>query len=377
MIGSNPACDIIIHTDAIAEFAFELRCDAKALVVYNPKTNTTDSIASLSRFGIQVSGPLQAKDEFLNTKSKPREWFAKEDLWFDRLPTVFGSIVGGFLPQKARYGCWVAIAILTMGFAAIPDQKSEIDLSTTPITLEMGKISSEIIGFTIQRQGYETGALLNIDVSPQEAKQAHLMQFRTAKLDAKNEIKMFVNKHEIFASEAMPNCLKRFCNVVFRINRGVLITGTNQIKIVHQDPRSFYIIGDMLVRSLPPISQEEIKRVERWEAVANRAYNERDIVPENLVRVRRDLEQALDFLNTRDGAENLRSRIEAFQSEAKAAFEREAKERWSRIEVSQKLRNLDDTIFHLQKLMALYPDTSSEEHRKIQKRMQQVKEMKK
>ncbi len=377
MVGSDERCDIIINAAAVRAFAYQIDTDGKSLQLTKVDTGATADATVLQRFGLQLAGPLPAKNQQLQPKSPWREGLAKEGMWFDRLPDTIALLTGGFLQQKWRFATWLTCLALIFILMVERDVTKAVDLSEQPIAISVDEVSSQIIGYTVARQGYERGTTLAIEMREQDAAFDQLISFQAAKLDVGGEVKFTFRDQTLVRSEPMPNCMKKFCPVTFRVPAGTFEAGQNLIRIEHDPDAGFYILGQLLVRPLPQISAEEIKRVERWEATANRAYNERDIVPKNLVHARRDLDQALDFLARRAGADDLRARLEAFRTEAEAAFANEVADRWARVDVNMKLKKYDIAEFHLGTLMDLHPDTSTAEHREIQNRLAELKELKK
>ena len=375
VVGGSEWCDIIVNSDAVADQAYRVMTDGNSLNCQHVQSGEAIDLDKLTRLGLQVTGPLTASDASLSRVAKIADSLARERLWFARLPTYLSAPALGFLPQKIRFATWAA-AIALFGLASSDNQaNAHLDLSKRPIEIVQDKVSSDVIGWTIKRRGYEKGATVVVRLDDDAASKSHLVSFRAAKFDVGGEVKFRVGDQTVYESPAMPNCIKKFCPVSFRVPAGVFRAGRNTVQITHDEQADFYIIGNLLIRSLPPIKPAEIKRVERWEELANRAYNERDIVPKNLVEVKRGLDQALDFLDRRAGADDLRARITAFREEAESAFAKEVADRWARVEVNQKLKKIDIAEFHLKTLMELHPDTSSAQHRLIQKRLKSLGEM--
>lgn len=377
LVGSDPACDIIINAHAVDARAYAIHRQGKALQIVHLKSGKQVGPEALQRFGIQVSSPLRSPNKTLRGGSTWRELVAKEDLWLSRQPRWLRLGLGGAMQQHRRFAIWGLIASVVMVSTLAPSTTDAIDYSKTPIAIQMDHVSSAIIGVTTQRAGYENGALLTVVANADQARLAHLLSFRAAKLDMGKELRIFTTAGLVYESEAMPNCIKQFCEIKVRIPAGFLQEGNNEIQLVHDPAGEFYIIGDILLRPLPKITPDEIIRVKRWEKIANRAYNERKIVPENLVQVKRELDQAIDFLDTRAGGDTIRARIEAFRSEAEDAFRSEVKDRWAKVDINQKLKNFESAQFHLDRLRGLFPDTSSKEHQAVQNRISRIKEMQK
>lgn len=380
-IGSSTACDVIVNSAAVAPLGYVVYSEKGVLHAFHNASSREVPLRSLKALGIELVGPIAGEAKTSGrAMPAPREFLAKEAARFDRLPSAVRTALLGSLPQKARLGVWgfaftLGIALLTgVGQEAPP----ALDLADDAKELAFDAIFTQTVGASPKNpdfvKGYEKGVTFVLDMPAVDASLASLMSFDVAGLNLGHELILKINDKVVLQTEAEGACAQESCSKSLRLEQGLLKPGQNKIVFEHTRPESSYFLARIHVRSLPPMKAEETQQAARWLEIAERAYAERQIVPDNVVTAGRFAEQVLKLARERDGAKDVESRAAALKREIDVAHVAMAKALWDEFAVNERLERRPEQERVLDHLLRLYPDPAAPEHARVREKLEELKE---
>jgi hypothetical protein len=311
-----------------------------------------------------------------------RELLAREAAFVGRLPGPLRGALLAPLPQVFRLAV-VGGVVAALGLAGwrwsqrTPDPV--IDLSTTALPLSFDVLRGETLGANPAkatfRKGYEHGITFALDTPAGAETRPAVVAFSVAGLNIGKELELRVNDHSVFVSEAETACAQRVCDKTVRIDAGLLAAGTNELRFVHSDPASSYFVSSILVQSLRPLTSQDGEQLAHWLALASRAYDERQIVPENLLVAQQNVAAALKLARERVGGEAFAARAAVMRGEIDGALATEKNRLHADISIFTRLEKNDDLQRALEQLLRLVPDPDSAEAVGIRKRIHDLKDV--
>jgi hypothetical protein len=373
-IGSNADDDIILNAASLDASAYLLSAAADELVFTHLATNQRTDGEQFKKFGLELAGPIFGQaTKGRSLRQKIRELLSLEKSWTKNRSKLFQKILLVNCSQSLRFLSFSAMVALSgyflFGYPANPPQ----DLSKEPVVLTFDALFSETIGASKKRFGYENGITLALDAPESVRKQSTLLSLDAGGLNFGEELKFVVKDKVVFATEADPNCSEEICTLQIPLALGVIAPGLNVITILHEPRESSYLIKNIHLLPTPVITELEIEKIEHLYTLAQRAYEDRELVPENLVSSQYDLKKALALLDSRQRSkgltEELRNKIIVL------AHESFAKDFWSKAEVATKLQNYQEAEKQLALLQRLFPDPLSEQYKLAQAKLDAIKEI--
>jgi len=374
--------DIMVNAMTLPEIAFKLDVSAEDLQLYHYQSQKVVSLDRIEPLGLMAWGPYPVIDNDGSFKTSVsialKELSAKEDFALGSMPHWLRRISGCGLTYGRRWFARMGVMTTFIALLALGTQpKSMPDLSTVPFTLTFGTVHSTPIGASPSRPGYEQGILFQIDAPEDSHSHQHLLSFKGAGLNIDNEVELVLNDGSIFHSNADANCITSFCDYTIPLAAGLVKSGLNNLKLVHNPAVSAYFLSDLHLSKLDKTKPIELQQVQRWIQIAERHYNEREIVAENIVIAIDQLDKALEFLQTRESEPSTRDltlRASVLKKEAQEAFAALVTDLWNRVKVNQKLEKNHKATKLLELLLRLYPNPTDSEHMRIKQNLTQIKE---
>jgi hypothetical protein len=380
-IGVTGKNDIIVNAQSLADHAFTLTSSKGGLVLLREPKGEAINLGALKNLGLSAKGPIRGDAVQGGGAGRfVREALGREKAWFDGLPGVARRWLGGFLPQPVRLGVWTSGVAAVLALALAAPEQTYRDLSREPLVLKFDTVRSETVGANPKNldfvRGYENGVTFEVEVP--EANEGHplLLSFGLAGLNIGKELQLRFNGKQIFESDAEAECAQDFCAKSVRVDGRNVKAGTNVIEFKHKAKESSYFIAKMHVRPLPPLTELEIQQLAHWLGLAQRAYDERGIVPENLVSAKNYVSKLTKLASERDSASEAAAKAKILEGEIDKAFAQTVDEYWTAYKFAEKLGNKLDMEQALHQLLKLHPNPKSEEHADIIEKLQALKEQK-
>lgn len=380
-IGVSGKNDIIVNVQALADHAFTLTAaGGKLVLVREPKGEAVD-LHTLKNLGLVAKGPIRGDVAVEGGMARTvREALGREKAWFQGLPGVAQKALLGMLPQGLRLAAWASAlgGLVVLGLSA--PEATRLDLSKQPIELTFDAVKSDTLGANPKSadfvKGYEQGITFNVDVPAEQKGHPLVFSFQVAGLNIGNELELKVNGKKAYASAAEADCAQDVCVKSLRIDGKLVKAGNNVLQFKHNEPQSSYFLAKLHVRPLPALSDVEREQLEHWFGLAQRAYDERNIVPENLVTAKSYASKVTKLASERDGVEAVSSKAQILEAEVDRAFAATVQEYWTAHATAEKLGNKADMEQALGQLLKLYPNARSEEHAEVMEKLQELKEPK-
>lgn len=380
-IGVSGKNDIIVNVQALADHAFTLTVSGNKLVlVREPKGDAVD-LHTLKNLGLTAKGPIRgdAVDQG-SAKRALREVFGREKAWFQSLPRMAQRWLGGALPQGLRLGAWTSAAAALVALSLSAPEQAAPDLSKAAVDIAFDVVKSDTFGANPKSpdfaKGYEKGITFQVDVPKDQKGRPLVFSFRLAGLNIGKELELKVNGKPVFETAAEAECAQDVCAKSVRIDGKFVKAGTNTLFFKHNEPQSSYFVAKLHVRPLPALNDLEKQQLDHWLELAQRAYDERGIVPENLVTAKSYVGKLIKLASERDGVSDVAAKALILESDVDRAFAATSEEYWTAFAFAEKLGNKLDMEQSLNQLLKIYPNARSEEHADIMEKLQALKEPK-
>lgn len=379
-IGASGASDIIVNVQALPDHAFTLTAGKGGLVLVREPNGQPVSLGMLKNLGLSAKGPIRGSAEVGGTGRLIREALGKEQAWFANLPTAARRWTLGFLPQPLRLLAWGGLLAGAVTLAAVQEERAPTDLSEIAVELKFDTVKSDTLGANPKNpdfmKGYENGVTFAVDVPKAQQGKALLLTFDLAGLNIGKELTLGFNGKGIYQTAAESACAQDVCAKSIRVDGKHVKSGENLIRFVHNNPESSYFVGKVHLRPLPGLSDLESQQLDHWYTLAQRAYEERGIVPENLVTAKTHVGKLTKLASERDGVSQILPKAKILEQEIDKAFAATTGELWTAYGFAEKLGNKADMEAALNQLLKLHPNARSEEHADIVEKLQALKEPK-
>jgi tetratricopeptide (TPR) repeat protein len=385
-IGASSACDVIINSEAVAPAAILVTGPvgrrSAGLALYDVSGSAVGkpgTTARAARYGISIAGPVYGAPEASSLTRLGREALAREAAVFSRFSPGLRRLAGGKLPQPLRLGLWAvaAAARVALPFAATSDfGRQAEDLSGHEIALKAFDVNPERIGATPDFPDLRKGFTAVFDDAKRLKPGTDLiLRFNANGLDNLGELQLAMNGVEVFSSAADPGCIDAFCEQRVRIPAKAIKEGKNVLKATHSPEDSSYLVKDVQLRALLELTPARRAAVDRLWASARRAYDERGIVPENLLAARSELAKLDQLLLESSGMEETAVQALVLKGAIEKEFERLTADLEFKADQAAQLGKYEHAQDLLRRLLSLYPDATSDEHLAVKQRLDELKEL--
>ena len=377
-VGASGLADIIVNSSAVAPCAVVVEAQGGALRFVDPHLGSLVDAGRLARYGVQIVGPIAGHARAPGPLQKIAEGLAEERAWIARRPPIMRGLLGGALRQKLRLTVWVVAALATVVWLAKPPQAlpPPADLSVKEIKLTPGSIQTSRIAASDHypqfRRGFTMGFL---GAEPLVVGEAALLRFVAAGLDQRAELTLAVNGRRVYQSAADPSCLDVGCPVQVVVPAGVIKAGKNLLVGTHEPASSAWLIRDVLLVPLSDLTPERRAAAEAEYLRAQRFYDERGIVHDNLVQARAELQRLDRLLVGAKGVDELRTRATTLHDEVSRALAQLEADLEFRTSQAMQLNRLNQVETHLKELLELHPDVTTPEHQELRRRIAALKEL--
>lgn len=366
-IGNSGACDVVVNSEALAPISYVIRHHDRMLRCTNIKTGVEATISSLEQFGLKISGPF------------PWPHFSPKNFWrkigmepWRRYVMECAASAEAFYPLLLSAALLLFCGLVGSGAYCYYHTK---DHSEDIRHLGWDVMSGDLIGASPRRFGYEKGATFMFELPKGGIKDHVLLSFVTTGINYPQELRMTLNEHQIFVSDVESGCVAAECEKQVHIPMNLLRGGANVLKIIHRPIESGYMVRGIHVRKVPPLTEMEREHVRVWLILAQRLYDERGVVPENLVNAKHHVAKALHLLGNRIGDSALLNKGRVLAQEIDQEFKDQARQLWSSAQVQIRLQRFDSAAKPLQILLKMYPDPTTKEHQEVKERLQQLRDL--
>lgn len=379
-IGVTGDNDVIVNVQALADHAFTLSVAGGKLVLSKGAKGEAVGLHTLKNLGLVARGPIKGGAQGRRAVRLAREVLGREKAWFQGLPLVAQRWLGGGLPQGLRLAAWTS-AVAALGALVLIAPETKIpDLSKEPVEFAFDTVKGDTFGANPKNadfpRGYEKGITFEVEVPKEQKGHPLVLSFRVAGLNIGKEIQLKVNGKQVYESAAETDCAQDVCAKSVRIDGALVKGGLNKLFFQHNEPQSSYFVAKLHLRPLPALNDLEREQLDHWLELAQRAYDERSIVPENLVTAKTYVAKLDKLASERDGVGEIAAKAQILAGEVDKAFAATVQEYWTAYATADKLGNKLDTEQALNQLLKLYPDARSEEHADVMEKLEALKEPK-
>jgi len=381
VVGSANDCDVIVNAPSLAGHAYTLRPEGRSFAVESATLGRDVPAHALNQLGLEVVAVAHGDADKTGMRRAASEKLAREAVIVQKLPAPLKVLALGFLPQRARLAVWGAAAagLLALGLMPAPEE-APIDNSGVPVTLAWDTIRPKAIGANPASatfpKGYEHGITFAVDAPEVASGEAALLTFLAAGLNVGGEVEIDVNGTLVYTSDADRACATDACAKAVRLPKGLITAGANVVRVVHKEPKSAYLLADIHLRSTPAATQAEVEQAELWLSLAQRAFDERNIMPENLITARKNAEAVVKLAKQKEGVEGPAAKAEALLVEVEKDFAAVTAKIWNDVAIAERINKLDDAEKSLDQLLRLYPDQNSTQAARVRQKKQVIKELK-
>jgi hypothetical protein len=374
-VGTSPFAHIIVNSQALLPVSYEIAVDGdqtSRLRITALKDGSLVEQHELGRLGLQIKGPFLSGTVGQKAwRQRLAECLVLEQQWFDRLPEKARRWLGARLPQSGRLGAWAAAAAVSavlLTFAASSGDRI-LDYSATPQMLQAGVLNRNLYGASATRLGYEKGVLFRVG-GLQSGRRTQL-RFDIGGLDEDREIEVLLNGTAVYASKADVKCVESFCS------RTVLLPeaeGEADIFFRHNGAGT-YLIKNVLVQEVMPLTPAEVATVNRWLESARRAWADRSVSAENIVFASEQIGKAEELASARSDGQQLLTEIQVLKQEVSSSFAEIVSDMTFKVRKDLKLGAVEEARKNLQLMLRLYPDPAHPEHRRLKNLLKETEGM--
>jgi hypothetical protein len=372
-IGTTAEHDILLNRPHLPERLSLLVTSVKGgiLVKDLPKGEELPG-DELLRLGIMMLGAVRG------TTAPPhsllKEALVHENYWFNRLPWLLQRVLGLGLRTPLRHLMWLALGVLlVVGVPQVAPKSSTADLSRQPIALSFGAEDEKSYGMSTELgTAYKNGVTFSFVAPRGVAAKPVVISYQVQGLAHEKELEVLVNEHSVAVSTLKNQCLAAGCRESIPLVAGKMRPGKNLLFFRHHRPATPYVISSVAVKLMEPLSAHEKGKIDLWMSEARRFYQDRLIVPENLVSAMDKAKDARALALSRSGTAEQRVQIELFLEEAGRQFYHQVKEVERNLYLAQKMEKWDEAQSQLRLLKKYYPHPGDPNYQNIEKEMAKV-----
>lgn len=378
LVGSSPKSDIIINSDVVMPLAKVIYHNGHSLKVLDLKTKSLQNCRSLESYGIYFKGPYDSVNLKRNVFSRFFfELASGEQNWFHSLPLKVQKILGKSMGQRLRLSSWSAIIAIFLLVSLGGNEQVMIDRSNEVINVEYETVFSQSIGAVSNYRDFRHGAQFSVTIPKDKIGLPHVVHMKLQNVDSPAEITAYVGHAKLFESTVDAICVREGCDHEFVVPGVNITTEQLVIKLSHNKAESDYLVSDLLVMPMRPLTDREWFSIRQQYERAKRFFAERLIARENVLMARRELNKIHMFLANRTGSVEFKVQVDSLLEEIDSYIKAETEGVLFEAKKGIKLRRFDEALVKLQLLKEFFVDESHPKYEQLVQLIEYVKEARK
>lgn len=377
-IGYHRDNDVFVNAPTMREVSRILCANGGELVAINAGDHTPADIAELKVFGIEIVGPFSQNPAELSKLSIAfKSLLLKEaSAYSNRYPEALRKILPR--PQMKRLGSIALAAILAL-FAMNADFSSNEmqDFSHQPLSATMGNIKELGVKSESSSSPYAKGVTVNFAGKSESTSKRFVLTLGVSGMDVANELTIQLNGKVVGEISAQLSCVDAACVREFAIDPALLQPNGNVLFIRHNAPESSYRINNVFFRAMEPATPEDQELVTQLLASAERFFEERHLLTQNIHNASEAMAEIDRLLATRTGLEAIVPRVTITRKKVTQAFKETSDDLLFKLQKELKLGHGKPAIALINDLLKLYPDPTSRQYVMLAQQRKKLQEAEK
>jgi hypothetical protein len=376
-LGHHPDNDIFVNAPTMRQVSKIVTSLEGRVVVIDAQSHKIEDSSTLRLFGIDIDGPYSAEPTRLSAIERfwERAMSREAGLWATGYPE-FAKRVLPPIQQKRLLIIVTSFVFTVAALSFITGQEPDrVDLSRVAIAAEFGNISALNIKSSGSSDPYSKGTTIKFNHTEPTMAPHYVLTITMAGLDMARELSISVNDKLIAETSPMIQCVDTYCTRDFAVEQSILKQGINTLGVMHNHPQSSYAIKSVYLRGVEPASREESELVSQLLSSADRFYEERHLLVQNIRSSKDAIDQIQSVLSTRSGLDSFQARFDISRKKSSEAFNEISSDLQFKLQKELKLSHYNQALDIAGDLLKLYPDPTTKEHedlRKLRSKLQGV-----
>ncbi len=378
-IGSHSDNDVYVNAPTMRPVSKVVCADGDSIVVVNTDSLAASPLSELRLFGIEIIGPFTQNPDNLSTLARVFQ-FTKlfESIAFS---SSYFPILQRLLPQQQSRR-FALVGFLVAGFAGVLNMGSgspsaNEDLSGRAISATVGNVIEVGINSPGASSSYAGGVTLAFAGASIDASKNHILTIGIGGLDIASEFNIEVNGKYVGEVTAHQNCIDSPCNRDFAIASELWLPNGNTVFIKHNQPNSSYILKNIFLRGMETATAEEQEQVVQLLASAERYYEERHLLTQNIHNAYLAVNEIDQLTATRTGLEAHVARIAITKKAVTEYFKEISADLQFKLQKELRLGHSSQSVSLINEMFKLYPDPTSRQYLMLAQQKKILLEVKK
>lgn len=377
-IGHHVDNDIFVNAPTMRHVSKILINAGGVLTLIDAQSNTPTEMKQLKLFGVEAMGPFQNDPKQLSFVQKQIQLLRSRELlaYTSRYPSFLTKILPRSQNLRVATVITASIVFMTAMSSAFQGEPTIEDLSKSPKIAQMGNITNINVESKNARDAYAKGATIVFKTLEKSSTSQYALSLTMSGLDLNNELNILINDKLIAQTQASLSCSDATCTKDYAVNPDILSESSNTLTIVHNNPDSSYAVKKVFFRAMEPATDEEKETIQQLLLSAERYFEERQLLVQNIKNSLDAINEVQNLLDTRTGLDQIRSRVAVDRKKIQTAFSATSKDLQFKFEKELQLGHNKNAIAVLGDLLKLYPDPTSKQYLMLseQRKMLQDKE---
>lgn len=373
-IGSQTESDIVVNAPTMRGVSKIAAVDSNAIVLIDAQTQEISTLLDLKLFGIEMLGPFSENPVHMPS------WRRSLHLGLNRENQLYRNRYPGFLrkylpvDQSKRLAVMSAIIVGSFGLlAALPDSSDTVpDLSGSAIAAKHGNVVKLGIKSSGLSSSYAKGVTLAFSPAENVESKKLVLTMNVAGLDLANELSVQINGKFIGTTSAQLGCVDSYCALDYAVPAEILSPDGNTVRIAHSVAESSYEIKNIFFRTMEPATSEEIELVQQLLVSAERYYDERFLLVQNIRNAMDAVDEIERLVTTRTGIEALKPKFAVAKVKIQKSFQDISSDLQFKLQKELTLNHYKPAMSIVNDMLKLYPDPATRQNSML---MQQKKKL--
>lgn len=362
-VGAHIDNDVFVNAPTMRQISKIAVVDQGFVVFVDAQTMNPVDGSDLKAIGIDVVGVFNHDPQNVGLVGRfAKKIQCREDAAFRSLPSRYRR----FFPRKQslRFGFLACFGLMFSAFLASnsPDGMGVQDLSSTPILASVNNVADLKIKSEGVNSPYSKGFMLEFDATAKSPSADYVLTVSATGLDVADEFTILINEKVIGSTQASISCADSICLRDFPVSADLLAGGPFKMTFRHNDAASSYFIKSVFLRGMEPATEEDREMVTQLLVSAERHYDERHLLVQNIRSALDAIQSVEDILATKQGLAPIKARFNVSKAKISAAFKETSSDYQFRLQKELKLGHNKVALGLVNDLMKLYPDPTSRQY---------------
>ena len=361
-VGAHTDNDIFVNAPTMRQISRIGLEKCGEVVFVDAQTMEPSTNADLAALGIEFVGVFDEDPLQMSLVQRHiKRILLKEASFFRSIPLRYKQV----LPQRQLVRVGVICGLGVLSFVGLMTQgdggASVEDLSTRPIAAKLNDVLDLKINSDTANDPYSKGFTLSFEGVDGAPSKEYVLTVVASGLDVANEFSIELGGQHIADTQASIQCADAICSKDFPVAATVMGEGSFKLVFKHQQPSSPFFVKSVFLRGMEPATDEDRERVSQLMVSAERYFDERHLLVQNIRSSLDSINEIESILSSRSGIEPLKARFGVAKSKIVAAFKETSSDYQFRLQKELKLGHSKVAIGLVNEMLKLYPDPTSKQ----------------